>query len=122
MASSLFIHSYSSKVECNIRDSELNSKIPPSLVIANNIIRILFNEIQANYTIKGGPLGDIGMLKFSCTFLLIGDAIHLSKWRRLRWRFLWDPFRRVYQLPTKFVPLILPFSGPNKSSSKNVHL
>jgi len=41
-------------------------------------------KIQANCTIKGG-LGDNDVLEFSCTFLFIGDVIHLSKWWRLRW-------------------------------------
>jgi len=60
----------------------------------------LSNEIQANCTIKGGSLGDNGMLEFGCTFLPIGDVIHLSKWRRLRWKLLWEPSRRGYELPT----------------------
>mgnify|MGYP000984872536 CR=1 FL=1 len=102
MASSLFIHLQLAKAECNTRDAELNSKIPPppSLVLANSITRILSNEIQANCTIKEGPLGDNGVLEFDYTFLPIGDVIHLSKWRRLRWGFLWEPSRRIYQPPT----------------------
>jgi len=62
------------------------------------------------------------VLEFDGTFLSIGDVIHLSKWRRLRWKFLWEPSRRVYQLPMKFGPLILPFDDLNNSLSKNLHL
>jgi len=82
----------------------------------------LCNEIQANYIIKGGPLGDNGVLEIGCTLLLFGDVIHLSKSQKLRWGFLWEPSRRVYQSPTKFEPLILPFDGLNKSLIKNMHL
>ena len=69
------------KVECNTIDEELHSKIPapPRLVLANSITRILSNEIQANFTIKGGPLQDNGVPEIGCTFLLFGGVIHLSK-------------------------------------------
>jgi len=111
------------KVECNSRNRELNSKIPPPpiLVLANSNIRILSNEIQANCTIKREPLQDNGMLEFGCIFLHIGNVIHLSKWRILRRGFL-SASRRVYQLLTKFGPSILPFDCPDKSLNKNVHL
>jgi len=124
MATSFFIHSYSSKAECNTTDGELNNKISPplSLLLSNSITRTLSNEIQVNCTIKGRPLWDIGLLESSCTFLLLVDVIHLSKWERLRWGFLWEPCKRVYQLTIKFEPLILPFDDPNKSLIKNVHL
>jgi len=68
------------------------------------------------------PLWDNGVLKFDYTFLPIGDVSHLYKWSRLRRRFLWEPSRRVFQLPTKFGPLILPFDDLNNSLSKNMQL
>jgi len=64
-----------------IQDNEaINRAVPLSLrlVLANRIIRVMLNEIQANCTIKGGPLGK-WCIGFWLHIFPIGDNISQSK-------------------------------------------
>ena len=79
-----------------IQDNEaINRILPPflGLALANRIRRILPNEIQINYTIKGGPLEKMVCLKFWLHIPSLGENIEQSKWRTLWCIFLWEASR-----------------------------